>query len=195
MMRFLLALLLCLPVAAADTGWVFASAGSSVDYNSGTAWTNPGNIVSQNSTYATCAPAVGDFTDYIRGTFALTIPAGATINGIEVRFNAKRSGVGPDEDSVKIVIGGTAVGTDGSLGSSISGTSTDYVRGGATSLWGLTPTRDQCVATDFGFQVAFVDNDSAVETTSVDSLAVRVYYTEAGATATSGFPLMFLETE
>lgn len=179
-MRYLFALLLCLPSFATDTGWVFATNGYSNDYLSGTAWTNPGNVTAQDSTYATCAPTALGFADYIRGAFSLTIPAGATINGIEVRFRAKRSASGPEEVSVRLVIGGTYAGTDGSNYSVLTGTDSDYTRGSSTDLWGLTPTRDQCVATNFGFVVAFEDTDSSVETISVDALSIKVYYTEAG---------------
>ena len=196
-MRFLFALLLCLPVSAADTGWVFATNGYSNDYLSGTAWTNPGNVTAKDSVFATCAPTALAYADYIRGAFSLTIPTGATINGIEVRFNAKRSASGPAEVALYLVIGGTIAGTNGSLTASITGIASDYTRGSPTDLWGLTPTRDQCVATNFGFVVAFEDTDTSVETISVDSMEIKVYYTEAGGPAPTydAASLMALEGE
>lgn len=197
MIKFAISLLLCLPVSALDTGWVLATGGYSNDYLSGTAWTNPGNVTAKDSVFATCAPTALSYSDYVRGAFSLTIPTGATIDGIEVRFNAKRSASGPEEVSVRLVIGGTYAGTDGSLSSVLSGTATDYARGGATDKWGLTPTRDQCVATNFGFVVAFEDTDPGAETISVDSMEIKVYYTEAGGPAPEydAASLMALEGE
>lgn len=183
MKKFLLLFLLIVaPLSVADdTGWVYATGSSSHDYNSGQTWVSAGNIYADDAVYATCAPPVLDYTDYLRGTFALTIPSGATINGIEVRYKAKRSAAGPEEISLHLVVGGVAAGTDGYVPQALPSTAAQYTRGGATSLWGLTPTRDQCVATDFGFQVAFEDTDSNVETSQVDSLSIKVYYTPAAA--------------
>jgi len=197
MMRFLLALLLCLPVAAADTGWVIANAGSNVDWVGSVEWTSPGNVTADDGTNATNAPAARDDSDYLRATFNLSalIPVGATINGVEVRYQALRNNSGPEEFEVYLVVGGAAVGFSRGTGVAYTGTATNYDRGGAADMWGTSITRDQAVATDFGFQFNTQDGDTNSETTSCDAMWIKVTYTEAGAAPAGGFPLTFLEVE
>lgn len=81
---------------------------------------------------------------------------------------------------VKLVIGGTVSGTNLADAvtlwpSAISGY-TSY--GGASSLWGLTPTAAQVNASNFG--VVFSATVASGETASVDAIRMTVYYTTAG---------------
>lgn len=195
MMRYLIALLLlCVPAFAADTGWVIASAGSNQS-NSSTDWINTDRVTADDASYATCAPSGLADTDWLRATFTLTIPVGATIDGIEVRYQVHRSATGPDESDVYLVVGGSQVGVSRGTGVSYTGTPTDYTRGGATDKWGLTPTRDQCVGANFGFQFFSTDSDSGSDTVSCDAMWIKVYYTEAAPPASNdpGFLFNFLE--
>lgn len=173
----------------ADTGWVLANAGANVDNGGAVAWSNPGNVTADDGTNATVAPDVGDPTDYLRATFNLSalIPVGATINGVEARYQALRSASGPTEQHVYLVVGGTAVGADKSEAAAYTGVATDYTRGGAADLWSTTITRDQAVATDFGFQFSVIDNDSGTETTSCDVMWIKVYFTESGGSSAGSF--------
>lgn len=194
MMRFLLALLLCFPVAAADTGWIIAGAGASVS-DGFTAWTNPGNVTAADATNATCTPSVGDSTDFIKASsFATTIPVGATINGVEVKFKVSASASGHTEDVVKLVVGGSIVGASRATGDSITTTPRELTRGGASDLWSTSISRDQAVASNFGFVYQAVDNDSSTEQERMDAMWIKIYYTEA-TPATGGFPVTFLEVE
>jgi hypothetical protein len=186
MIRYLIALLLCLPALADDTGWVIANAGSNVDFAGQTAWTSPGNITADDGTSATCTTSTG--SDSLRATFDLSalIPVGATINGVEVRYQVSRSASGPEEGDVRLVVGGTAVGADRTQNVLYTATPTDYDRGGAADLWSTTITRDQAVASDFGFQFQFQDSDASSETTSCDAAWIKVYYTPAAGGGTGG---------
>lgn len=181
MMKYLIALLICLPTFAADTGWVIANAGSTVA-DGWTPWTNPTRVTADDASYATCAPPGLDHTDFIRATFDLSalIPAGATIDGVEARYKAYRGSTGPREQKAFIVVGGASAGTDQGVNGALTGTPATYDNGGPTSLWGTTITEAQAVSTDFGFQIEFGDSDSGSDTVFVDAMWIKVYYTEAG---------------
>jgi hypothetical protein len=102
------------------------------------------------------------YTPYLfLGSFNLNIPSGATILGIEVSVPKFDAGTGTVNDhSVKLVIGGSVVGSDQADGTSWS--NSGYVvdtYGGPTILWGLTPTPAQLNANGpSGFGVAISAN-------------------------------------
>lgn len=55
------------------------------------AWVNPGNVTANDSVFATAALNVGLHTNELLATnFGFAIPAGATINGIQVDVNRKK---------------------------------------------------------------------------------------------------------
>jgi len=172
------------------TGWVIANAGSSVS-DGWTAWTNPTRVTADDASYATCAPPELDSTDWLRATFDLSalIPSGATINGVKARFQASRGSSGPREVQVYLVVGGTQVGSNKSAGAILTGTPTNYDRGGAADLWGTSITQAQAVATDFGFQIEFGDDDSGSDTVSVDAMWINVHFTTGGNTGTGAITL------
>ena len=71
----------------ASTGNVFPQTGENNAGIGATAWTNPGNVVSDNTTDATCNAAAS--SQYlVARNFGFTIPADATIGGITVRVEA-----------------------------------------------------------------------------------------------------------
>lgn len=71
----------------ADTGWVICGTGSDDATVGSEAWNNPGNVTADDATYADGnAASVDEQMHYIIGSnFGLSVPSGATINGIEIR--------------------------------------------------------------------------------------------------------------
>jgi len=132
----------------ADTGWKSptATGGTHNDY------TNPTNAYSSNNNYATRLMADGSTYRQSYSDFAFGIPAGATINGIEMSIE----GYGSVQISLPHYIYST----------SASGTGTKYktylvspgdteVEGGPTDLWSKT-----WIATDFfGRKLLYVSSD------------------------------------
>lgn len=174
--------------AVTNTGWVIANAGANVDYGGSVDWTSPGSVTADDGTDATSAPGSHDDSDYLRATFDLSalIPSGATINGVEARYQVSQSASGPEENQVFLVVGGAAVGTDQGVNGVYTGTPTNYDNGGASNLWGTTITRAQAVAADFGFQFGTQDSDTGSETTYCDAMWIKVYYTPATSYTWSG---------
>ena len=117
---------------------------------------------------------------------------GETINGIQIEIVATgedASTRGLYDNSIRLVIGGTASGTNKASGS--QWTDTDLVTrtyGGATDLWGLTLDDTDITAADFGIAMVFED-DGPTEAAlmSVYRVRVKIWYGEAVTTNTSSF--------
>ncbi len=77
------------------------------------------------------------------------------------------------DDTVKLVVGGSVVGSDLSAGAQWADYSETKAFGGPTSLWGLTPTAAQINATDFGVVLSAVITSG---TARVDQVTARIFY-------------------
>lgn len=124
---------------------------------------------------------------------------------------AVRGSGGTTDNSARLFIGGVVAGNDLKTGASLGG-GTSRTYGGATELWGLTPSVAQINATDFGFGWSItgnlgvgkylyvstfgfaipagatingievsVDYTDPAGTVLLDSISIKVYYTEAAA--------------
>lgn len=152
------------------------SSAANVTRFGGDAWTNPTDALSSNNVYSTCA-ASSNRSDNLEVTgFGFSIPAGATIDGIEIEVEAKSgaSGSGLNFTTWAIksgsLFGGTIVRT---------ATASDayYTFGGPTEKFGTTWTVADINDAAFGCSVRFYE--IATGTHSVDHVRITVYYTEA----------------
>ena len=144
-------------------------------------WTAPENITASDDTRASVIIGGGATTHYLKATnFGFAIPAGATIDGIEVRFERQKSGASSVTDvDVMIVKGGAISVTDLSAGAAWNNEADQLdTFGGATELWGETWTATDINASNFGVVVAAT---SAGATALVDSVDIKIYYTAAVA--------------
>jgi hypothetical protein len=114
-------------------------------------WVDLANAKTVSDDVATCSLDGVSTAFWLHATnFGFTIPAGATINGIVVGHKTSEDvDVDGEVNSVQIIVGGSRVGTPKTTGD-ITTTLTTRASGTVSDLWGLTPTRDQVVATDFG---------------------------------------------
>lgn len=154
------------------------------------AWTNPNNASSSDNTYATVLinnPTVT--THYLKATnFGFSIPNGSTINGIVVEIERKSSSNTVSrfarDNVVKLVIGGSIVGSNYSLAAKWSTTESYFTYGGSSDLWGNTITVSDVNSSTFGVVLSASLSDTnkvRTETAYVDHIRITVYYTENSA--------------
>jgi hypothetical protein len=133
-----------------------------------------------DDTYATASTTIrASTTHYLKATnFGFSIPSGATINGILVEIERKKTGSALIKDSsVKIVK------SDGTIGSTNQAdtvndwpTSDTYKSYGSSSdLWGETWAYSDINDIDFG--VVLSDTQGKYMVASVDHIRITVYYT------------------
>ena len=151
-------------------------------------WSNVDNAKTSDNSYSN-ASTVGiepgnQFSHYLKATnFGFSIPSGATIDGIEVKIEAKKtqSTGGGQDDVVKIVK------SDGSIGTADKSTDTEYTTsdvirtyGGSSDLWSETWSDTDINDIDFGVVLAIiVSRGKGAQTVAVDHITITVTYTEA----------------
>lgn len=150
------------------------------------AWTGLTNIASSNNVDATVTNSPGDISQYLKQTnYPFSIPAGSIILGIEVYIEHRANGNGSTEDyAVYLVKGGVISGNNKAVAGSWPGSDTGRTYGGPTDLWGLTLTRADVLASDFGCVIATQETEdkSDNDTARIDVSTIRVYYTPGLAT-------------
>ncbi|MEN2489095.1 HYR domain-containing protein, partial [Flavobacterium sp. B11] len=184
-----------------STGAKIASTG--VNAGSGIDWTNPGNIISNNSVNATVTVNSGGdttvATKYLQGTnFKFDIPSNATITGIQVGINSfssvgNSSSVYVKDNVVSLVKGGVITDVNKSKTANWNTSATALTNyGGTADLWGTSWTPADIIASNFG--VVLSANITRTKgndiTASVDYIQITVTYTIGGiewyTTATGG---------
>ncbi len=140
-----------------STGYTLAGAGANNADFGNVAWTNPGNIVSDNASYASALNVVdGGTTQYLHATnFSFAVPTGALIAGIQFRVERYFTQDVPifttRDHSIQLIIAGTRTGTIKTIsGPWTETTPTVQDAGGATDLWGCSLTPAIVNASDFG---------------------------------------------
>lgn len=166
----------------ADTGWVISGTQQNVDRSNGTAWTNPTNAETSNNSHALATLAkMFDSSDWLRVTnFDFSaIPAGATLDGIEVRIERKASFADRIGDvDVDLVLDGVEKGDDKAAAGywPTSDTNKDY--GGASDTWNSSLTIANIKDSGFGVQIAALNIDETTSRTAyVDCIWIKIYYT------------------
>ena len=145
------------------------------------AWTNPGNAVSSNNSYAT-ASVDGTTTNYLQCTgYNFAIPAGATINGITVNIERKSSSTnngGSADAAMRLVKAGTIGATDRTTGTTYTTSDVIEAHGSAADLWGTTWTVADINNANFGaaFAATKASSGGAAHTVSVDHIQIVVDY-------------------
>lgn len=156
----------------ANTGNIFPGTGTSVARGTNTDWTNPGNIVSNNATDATCSSGATG-SDYLRASnFGFSLAAGAVIQGVTVRVEASEHTSGTESLNVQLVDdAGVLIGA--SKAATISGTAKAvYTYGSTSDLWSATLTEAIVEDTDFGVQCWFTTTHDV----RVDYITIALEY-------------------
>lgn len=172
------------------TAWKGPSANSQIGDNGGLAWSSPDNAHTDDDNAALAGGAKNGGISQVRrftgfGFTTSDIPDGSTINGIEVRFDARAGNVDLVLYSAlhDATNGVTAYKSEAAASTSRQ----DYTEGGAADLWGNGSIDDADVrASTFGPQF-YAENNSTSSALSWDIyyIEVRVDYTAAGGTFTA----------
>jgi len=174
------------PSANAGTGNDVSSVGS-------VSWSNPGNITSSGTPYATAAVNHGEMTHYLQATsYHFNIPEGSTINGITVKINRQSSGTSSPlirDNRVSLVKSGIIQDTNKAatgINWTNSGSFGGATYGNSTDLWGTTWTPEDINNINFGLALSAINaNSSSSRTATVDYMQIAVTYTPASYTITS----------
>jgi len=157
-----------------DTGYKFPTTNGN-PYND---WVNPTNAYSNNSIYATYPWGTNAFHpnygEHTFKTFGFSIPAGATINGIEVTVRGYSDYT---SNAARVTLFGIGGGTGTQISKTMPSSNGDIVFGGDTSLWGKTWTANDFLDANFGTHIVAFVGSSAGKTMWIDSASIKVYYT------------------
>ncbi len=177
-----------------------------------TAWTNPGNAVTSNDSYATASLIFNSPSQWLTASgFSFSIPSDATINGIVVEVEAKKTqqvqclpAGAPRFRAVKLIKAGAIGGTNNAAATALSGNLGDegdcgappnppvdayYSFGSSSDLWGQSWTYSDINDSKFGFATMF-ETPATAAGVQVDHMRITVHYTAGGtsgvAIATAG---------
>jgi hypothetical protein len=154
------------------------------------AWTNFGNALSSNNTYAVITVGSGATTHYLKVTnYGFSI-ADTSIDGITVTIERSKGGFGTMKDSiVKLVIGGSVVGSNkADTSTTYPASDTVATYGGAADLWGLTPSVAEINASDFGVVLASVFVTGSGKGNIADAFVDAIRVTITSSAGASGQP-------
>ena len=148
----------------------------------GANWINPNNALTSNTVYATFT---GTSQQYLVLTvYGFAIPAGSTINGIQVSVKGYSSGTSNNNRTIQVALtkNGTAVvGT--AKTQALATTDNTFTLGTTADLWGTTWALTDINATTFGVMIR--DNDTTSSGTFyIDYVSVIVTYTLPATTTT-----------
>jgi len=140
-------------------------------------WSNPGNITADDNADASTLNFDSDEVNYhLRShSYGFTIPAGATIDGIEVQVEKLNSGGTASDNESRLAKAGAMVGADRSVGGIWPTARTVVTYGSPTDLWGTTWTPAEINAAGFGFSIQAAATN--VSNVFVDYHRIIVYYT------------------
>lgn len=144
----------------------------------GIAWTNPSNVVSNNTTYSTVALSNGQQADYLSATnYGFSIPSDATITGVQVDIKCLVPSVmGGVNSNTKLLKAGSPVGNNLQI---IPTTTDQYLSmGDSSNMWGTSLTPAEANASNFGVQTSFYNADPATRGIYVDHIQMTIFYTQ-----------------
>lgn len=140
---------------------------------------NPGRGELSDDLYASSNLGIGDtLTGILKCTgLSSSIPASATIDGIQIRVEKFASVSGVVDDKIQLYVAGVLSGdnnADGVTNWPTADPDTYVTYGGVTDLWGLALTAAQVNAVNFGVGVS--GNGSFPITINIDHVQIAVTY-------------------
>ena len=136
---------------------------------------NPTRAFASDNSYAT------DVTNgHVQGyaTFALGVPVGATIAGIDVAVEARSTDSSGCQVGVELASNGSTFTSSGSV-TSLATSDSVYSLGGTNNLWGRAWIPSDVNASTFTVRLRYIDPGNACtngSTLSIDQIQARVYY-------------------
>ena len=189
----------CATYSSLTAGPNFAGSGTNVTGTGSVAWSNPGNALTDNNSYATVTLTSGNTSsNYLHVTnYGFNIPTSATINGIQVAIGRFEDATGSGNDvrdvTVQLLKAGSRVGSSLPGGSDWPTIEAQATYGNASNLWGTTWTPADINDNNFGLDLA-VNTSNVQRTAYVDYIEITVTYTITGsvnwyANSTGGSPI------
>lgn len=191
----------------ADTGWVIAGTGTTSGSNDRN-WVNASNVTADDASYAQVTNLDEEQSSnlLVGHNFGLSVPSGATIDGIEIKIEWYGGSPRSTIDNIAKLRKPLEDPPGGPGGSSSSGSGNKaklnnpsfsvqtVTYGNSTDLWGFTgeyPAEDldsgDVNDLDFGFEFGVVeDEDDNNNEVYVDYIAVKVHYTESAGDPSPG---------
>lgn len=176
----------------ADTGWQFPGTTSGSRGTGTFAWVSHADITADDGNSASCSVITGpNSSQGLAGAsfgFSGDIPAGATIDGIEVQVGdwAMSPADNITWTDVQLILADDSDGTEDKSSdfSAWNTTVQTEAAGGASDLWSETVDRADVIDVDWGFfiRVDGATNDVAV----VDYFRMKIYYSEMTITDVDG---------
>lgn len=184
----------------ADTGWVTVGTGANNADAGNKSWNNTSNITTaSDASYSTTTTNLKDeeTSQYLHGTNCdfSSIPEGSTIDGVGVlvrrcRSSDQASGGNMQDHTIQLLVGGVRTGDNKAVSTAWGGINNvgtaEY--GGASDLWGLSLSRSEVIASNFGLAVrAYTSTGS--RSPQVFYIQIKVHYTEAAGNTGAFFAL------
>lgn len=154
-------------------------------------WTNPTNIFTSDDNRAENNNPDPFPQHILRGNnFSLSIPAGATINGVVVDIEGNSGEPNPARRNYEVALGVSGFTPNGNWKSGQLDQDTDGTQtfGSSSDMWGSSLDRDDIVSTDFS--VLIRDADADFGTHKIDHAQVTAYFTVAGGAGYQGQVIM-----
>lgn len=163
----------------ADTGYLYPSSVIN-SANGATAWSNPGNAVSDDGVFTSADLDQGS-SDFLFATgYGATVPAGATIDGILLEIKRKSIQTGEiTDDRVKLMKTAVSLSVQDKADTVTQWpTVSEYaVYGGATDKWLTTWTENEINASTFGVRIEAKETGVAADTAYIDVPRIKIFYT------------------
>lgn len=152
----------------------------------GTPWTNPGNALASDNTYAVAALPVSTAESQLLNLtkYGMGIPTTATITGIELQLEVSATAYVPTVFTVNSIQTGTIGGSSRTESGLYSPTDVTLAFGGPNDLWGRTWTATQVNNEGTGFSIRATKAEGKASSINVDVGRLVVYYTETTTPAT-----------
>ncbi|HET9198225.1 MAG TPA: hypothetical protein VFN92_08245 [Solirubrobacterales bacterium] len=150
----------------------------------GVAWTNPNNVKASDNTYAQVVLGSGGQSQKLNlSDFDLTIPEGATIDGIEAVVEHRCSATAAGALRLHLRRAGVTQGSERGSSGSWPTSDTAESAGGPADLWGATPwTPTELTDPEFGIELYVQQfGTEGTKTIFIDRVTVVVYFTEPAA--------------
>jgi hypothetical protein len=144
------------------------------------AWANVSQANGSDDLYASAGGTGVSTTHYLKCTnFGFSIPDNAVIETVKIKIERLRlSGASSptvDDNTVKLVIGGSVTGSNKPIAGSWSATDTVVEYNYTLAAWGVSLTPTQANASDFGF-VINVDTSGTNTNAGIDHVAITITY-------------------
>lgn len=191
----------CPSGSATSVGPNNAATGSSITGIGNTAWTNTGNVISDNNAYTSASLAGSSaVSNYLRSSnYSFSIPVTATINGIQVTIGrySDNGNTRIRDNEVRLVKAGTVTGdNNANAGVNWPTSKAGITYGGVSDLWATAWSASDINNSNFGVALSVLNATGVGATYNalVDYIEVTVTYTVPGSiewyTASSGGTLL-----